>query len=272
QQQSGLLGKLFGKKKEEPVELPWWADRAKVKQKRESTRVGMPRVLNMYSTGPFWQTYLETIGIPTRNIVWSDYTDEKLFKEGSRRGSIDACFPSKIGVAHTHNLIYGKNKNVNAIFFPSIITLRTELVKYQDSASCPTVQATPDVVKAAFTKEGNVFAENNIEYFDPAFHMLERELFEKQLFEFFSEWMGVTREENKAAMLEADKAIDKFLNVHQRAEARKVLDQLEREGRVGVVCLARPYHNDPGLNHEILEEIQKRGFPIFSIWSLPLDD
>jgi predicted CoA-substrate-specific enzyme activase len=268
---TGLIGKLFGKKKEQVVELPWWADREKVKQKRTTTRIGLPRVLNMYSTGPFWQTYLEAVGVPSKNVVWSDFTDEKLFKEGSRRGSIDACFPSKIGIAHAHNLIYGKNKNVNAILFPTIVTLRTELVNALDSASCPTVQATPNVVKAAFTKEGDIFAENNIEYHDPAFHLAEKQLFEKQLFDFFSEWLGVTEEENKLALQEADKAMDKFLNVHQRGEARKVLDELKREGRVGVVCLARPYHHDPGLNHEILEEIQKRGFPIFSSWSLPLD-
>jgi predicted nucleotide-binding protein (sugar kinase/HSP70/actin superfamily) len=39
-----------------------------------------------------------------------------------------------------------------------------------------------------------------------------------------------------------------------------------------VVLLARPYHNDPGINHEILEEFQKLGYPVFSQDSLPLDD
>jgi predicted nucleotide-binding protein (sugar kinase/HSP70/actin superfamily) len=35
--------------------------------------------------------------------------------------------------------------------------------------------------------------------------------------------------------------------------------------------LARPYHHDPGLNHEILEEFQKLGYPVFSQSTLPLD-
>jgi predicted nucleotide-binding protein (sugar kinase/HSP70/actin superfamily) len=39
-----------------------------------------------------------------------------------------------------------------------------------------------------------------------------------------------------------------------------------------VVLLARPYHNDPGLNHEIVEELQKMGYPIFSLDSLPIDE
>ena len=51
-----------------------------------------------------------------------------------------------------------------------------------------------------------------------------------------------------------------------------MLDNLEKEGKLGVVMLARPYHNDPGLNHEIMQEIQKKGYPIFSIDSLPQDE
>jgi len=35
--------------------------------------------------------------------------------------------------------------------------------------------------------------------------------------------------------------------------------------------LARPYHHDPGLNHEILEEFQKLGYPVFSQSTLPID-
>ena len=52
----------------------------------------------------------------------------------------------------------------------------------------------------------------------------------------------------------------------------EVLDQLEREDRIGIVMLARPYHHDPGLNHEILDEFQKLGYPIFSQNTLPLDE
>ena len=49
------------------------------------------------------------------------------------------------------------------------------------------------------------------------------------------------------------------------------MDELESEKRIGIVVLARPYHHDPGLNHEILEEFQKLGYPVFSQSTLPLD-
>jgi predicted nucleotide-binding protein (sugar kinase/HSP70/actin superfamily) len=57
-----------------------------------------------------------------------------------------------------------------------------------------------------------------------------------------------------------------------RKKSREVLDQLEREDRVGIVLLARVYHHDPGLNHEILEEFQKLGYPVFAQDALPIDD
>jgi predicted nucleotide-binding protein (sugar kinase/HSP70/actin superfamily) len=57
-----------------------------------------------------------------------------------------------------------------------------------------------------------------------------------------------------------------------RQRARRVLDELERERRVGLVVLARPYHDDPGLNHEILEQFQKRGYPVLTQNTLPMDE
>jgi predicted nucleotide-binding protein (sugar kinase/HSP70/actin superfamily) len=36
--------------------------------------------------------------------------------------------------------------------------------------------------------------------------------------------------------------------------------------------LGRVYHHDPGLNHEIMEEFQKLGYPVFSQSTLPIDE
>ena len=56
-----------------------------------------------------------------------------------------------------------------------------------------------------------------------------------------------------------------------RGIARDVLKTLHAEDRLGVVVLARPYHNDPGVNHEICEELQKLGYPILTQDALPTD-
>jgi predicted nucleotide-binding protein (sugar kinase/HSP70/actin superfamily) len=97
-------------------------------------------------------------------------------------------------------------------------------------------------------------------------------LLERQMFEEFKDILGLSPEENKRAIAEGYRALYTFDNVTMRGAAREVLEQLEREDRLGVVLLGRPYHNDPGVNHEILEEFQKLGYPVFAQDCLPIDD
>jgi len=243
-------------------------------KKREALRIGIPRALNQYSVNPLFSAYFESLGVPPQNLVYSDYTTEQLYKEGAKRGAIDPCFPSKVGIPHVHNLLYvhHKKKPLDLIFFPMIDALPSELVNTQSSRACPTVTATPEAVKAAFTKESDLFAQNGIHYLDPILNLDQPRFLEKQMFDAFKDILGLTREENHRAIEEGYKALDVFYNVILRGQAREVLNQLEAEDRLGVVLLARPYHNDPGLNHEILEEFQKLGYPVFTMDSLPVDD
>jgi predicted nucleotide-binding protein (sugar kinase/HSP70/actin superfamily) len=90
----------------------------------------------------------------------------------------------------------------------------------------------------------------------------------------YDDWkdeLGLSPEESYRATKQGLKALQAFESKLRR-QAREILDQLEREQRMGVVVLARPYHNDPGVNHEICEELQKLGYPIFWQDTLPIDD
>jgi predicted nucleotide-binding protein (sugar kinase/HSP70/actin superfamily) len=49
------------------------------------------------------------------------------------------------------------------------------------------------------------------------------------------------------------------------------MNRLIDEDRVGLLLIGHPYHHDPGLNHGIPGEFQKRGYPVFTIESLPVD-
>ena len=248
--------------------------RAELLKKRATLRIGMPRVLNMYSMTPVFTGYFASLGLQPQNLVYSDYTSEQLYKEGAKRGAIDPCFPSKLGIPHVHNLLFAvhEKKALDYIFFPMIDCLTSELHGTQASRSCPTVATTPAAVKAAFTKEGDLFREKGIEFLDTFVNISNPELFERQMFEQFRDIFGLTAEENARAVAEGYKALDYFNNVTMRAAARETLEQLEREERLGVVLLGRPYHNDPGVNHEILEEFQKLGYPVFTEDCLPIDD
>jgi predicted nucleotide-binding protein (sugar kinase/HSP70/actin superfamily) len=248
--------------------------RAELLKKRGEIRIGMPRVLNMYSMTPLFTGYFASLGIKAENMVFSDYTSEQLYKEGGKRGSIDPCFPSKLGIPHVHNLLYthhGK-KPLDIIFFPMIDCLTSDLACTQGSRSCPTVAATPASVKAAFTKEGDLFQEKGILFLDTFVNISDRKLLERQLYTEFRDILGLSPEENARAVEQGYRALDYFNNVTMRGRGREVLEQLEREDKLGVVLLGRPYHNDPGVNHEILEEFQKLGYPVFTQDALPIDD
>jgi len=248
--------------------------RAELIKKRGEIRIGMPRVLNMYSQTPIFTGYFAALGIKAENMVYSDYTSEELYKEGAKRGAIDPCFPSKLGIPHVHNLLYKVHakKPLDIIFFPMIDCLTSELHSVQSSRSCPTVATTPEAVKAAFIKEGDLFKEKGVLFLDTFVNLSKPDLLERQMFEQFKDIFGLSVEENRKAIEEGYRALDLFNNVTMRGAAREVLEQLEREDRLGVVLLGRPYHNDPGVNHEILEEFQKLGYPVFAQDCLPIDD
>jgi predicted CoA-substrate-specific enzyme activase len=248
-------------------------ERIPLMEGRRKLRVGIPRVLNIYTYAPLFNGYLESLGVEPENIVYSDYTSSDLYRAGASRGAIDPCFPAKIGISHVYNLIQEKHrkKPLNVIFFPMYDVLSSPLVKIVGANACPTVTATPETVKAAFTKENDVFAEHNVKYLDPVLNFADRKLFAHQMLEAWRPILGLSQEENDRAVEIGYKALEDYeKSIRQRA--RQVLDQLEREDRIGIVMLGRPYHHDPGLNHEIMEEFQKLGYPIFSQNTLPLDE
>jgi predicted nucleotide-binding protein (sugar kinase/HSP70/actin superfamily) len=243
-------------------------------KKRSELRIGIPRVLNQYSCNPAFSAYFESLGIQSENIIYSDYTSEELYKAGAKRGSIDPCFPSKVGIPHVHNLLYvhHKKKPLDIIFFPMIDDLPSDLQNVQAHHACPTVTATPAAVKAAFTKEGDLFKEMGVQFLNPLVNAATPKLFERQMYLTFRDILGLSPEENHRACEEGMKALDHFGHGALRKQGREILDKLEAEGGIGIVLLARPYHNDPGLNHTILEEFQKLGYPVLTIGSLPIDE
>jgi predicted nucleotide-binding protein (sugar kinase/HSP70/actin superfamily) len=261
----------------DPIPARAWTakvrERAALMQKRATLRVGIPKVLNNYVYAPLFSGYLESLGIEPENIVYSDFTSHEMYKAGAGRGAIDPCFPSKIGIPHVYNLIWVKHakKPLDVIFFPMVDVLQTFMKKCTGSNACPTVTATPDAVKAAFTKENDVFADNGIRYLDPILNLADRKLLAYQMFQAWGPVLGLSEEEHLRAIEAGYKALDEHESGLRR-KAREVLDKLEQENRIGIVMLGRPYHHDPGVNHEIMDEFQKLGYPIFSQSTLPLDE
>ena len=263
---------FWGKLEYDEVTRPFERAKGTLAKKREEIRVAMPRVLNMYSTGPFWRTYFEVLGLKRDHIVWSSPSSEELFAAGGKYGSVDPCYPAKVVQAHIHEMFFEihPKKPIDIIFFPILTHVPTFLENIQDNASCPIVAGTPDVIKAAFTKEKDFFAERGIEYLSPAFSFSEPTRFKDILFQTFGERLGLTRDENDFATQEAFKALDRF-DADVQEKGRAILDVMEHENRVAILVIGRPYHLDPGLHHGIPDEFQVLGYPILSIRSIPKD-
>ena len=154
--------------------------------KRRSVRIGIPRVLNLYSTAPWFRTYFEALGIAKQNVVFSGPTSEEMWVRGGKYGSIDPCFPSKVTQAHIHELLTvehapEKNKPLRYVFFPVLTHVPSFVEDTVDDAACPIVAGAPEVMKAAFTKEKDFFAERGIEYLCPALSMIEPTLLARRM-------------------------------------------------------------------------------------------
>jgi predicted nucleotide-binding protein (sugar kinase/HSP70/actin superfamily) len=261
----------------DPLPRSAFTPRARVRralmERRSTLRVGIPRMLNLFAYAPLFSAYLESLGVRPGHIVYSDFTSDALYRAGAGRGAIDPCFPSKVAVAHVHNLLFVKHrqKPLDCIFLPMFDILRSPLVNLCGVNACPTAAATPDTVKAAFTRDEDLFVRNGIRYLSPLVNLSDRALLARQLFGAWGSVLGLSEAENERAVAAGFDALDAY-EQELRRRGLAVITQLERECRVGIVVLGRSYHHDPGLNHGILEELQKRGYPILSQSTLPLDE
>jgi activator of 2-hydroxyglutaryl-CoA dehydratase/predicted nucleotide-binding protein (sugar kinase/HSP70/actin superfamily) len=241
---------------------------------RGALRIGFPSALNLYAHAPFFMGYFQSLGVSPDNLVWSDATSDALYRDGARRGSIDPCFPSKLAIPHVHNLLYAKHnasKPLTHIFFPMVDSFPTWLVGVEASRACPAGVGTVEATHAAFVKESDLFQDRGIAFKKTFINLDKPGLCARQLFEDWRDELGLTEAESRRAVEQGYRALEAF-EAEQRRRGRAVLDELEREGRLGIVLLARPYHNDPGVNHGIPEAFQKLGYPILTLDSLPVDE
>lgn len=238
----------------------------------DTIRIGIPKVLNSYCIAPFLMGYLEALGVRRRHITWSDDTSEEMFLEGGKYGSVDPCFPAKITLAHVHNLMYRKQirRKLNYIWFPSVTDIPNFLTHTMGSAACPIVAGTPMVAKAAFTKEKDFFKETGVEYIDLPLNFQNKDVLENNLYRVWGDRLSLTKKENEHACEEGMKALKNSEKTSQE-QGRKILDDVEKNNKLAILMLGRPYHNDPGINHEILNEFQAMGYPILTIKSIPKD-
>jgi predicted CoA-substrate-specific enzyme activase len=240
-------------------------------QYRTNMHIGIPRALNLFTYAPLFSAYFESLGIPAQNLHYSHFTSPQSYQEAAGFSAVDPCFPSKVSISHVFELLRNcKREPLDAIFFPMFDVLTTPLEGCVGSCACPSGSATPEAVKAAFSRTTDWFREAGVTYVNPVLDMADRDLFKYQMFYCWKKPLHLDWQENSRAVDTAYRCWEDF-EASFRRQARVTLDELERRGDVGLVMLGRPYHHDPGLNQGILEELQRLGYPIFSQSLLPLD-
>lgn len=243
-------------------------------KRRTELRVGIPRVLNLWSTHQFWIGFLEALGIEARRIEFSsDTSEEQARRYAKGRGTVDCCYPVKCISGHYGELLANRKRKIDILLSPMIATLPSCLAGHVvASIACPRVMAAPENIKAGFVKERDTFAELGVRYVAPLVNLDDPPLAAKQLYEGLRDAIpGLTLEETRRAVAAGYRALEAY-NAALRRKSREVLEWCAREDRPCLLVLARPYHMDPGIGHEIEVDLQAYGYPVLWAQYLPIDD
>jgi predicted nucleotide-binding protein (sugar kinase/HSP70/actin superfamily) len=240
---------------------------------RSQLRVGIPKVLNIWTTHQFWVGFLKALGVASENIIFSSDTSEEQGREfGKGRGTVDCCYPVKCMSGHYGELIFGQKKKINILFSPMIHSLPSLLHGHVvDTVTCTRVMAGPESVKAGFMKEHDVFAENGIVYASPFVSLGDRNMVTEQLYTALKDIFELDREETERAVQAGFRALDNF-TAKARQHSRDILSWCAKNQKPCILVLARPYHMDTGIGHEIEGELQAHGYPVLWLQYLPGDE
>ena len=215
--------------------------------------IGIPRVLNIYDSYPFWFTLLTKLGF---RVIISDDSSKKLYEKGMDTISSDSiCYPAKMVHGHIINLI---EKGIKTIFYPCVIFEEKESKKAQNQFNCPIVISYPEVIKNNL----DILKEKKVEMMIPFFSMASKEVLYKTVSEEFKKY-GVSRKEAEIAV---DAAWEERYNFRRdmQNKAKEVMDYLEKKGKTGIVVCGRPYHNDKEIHHGIPNIINSFGIAVLT--------
>jgi predicted nucleotide-binding protein (sugar kinase/HSP70/actin superfamily) len=241
---------------------------------RAGLRIGVPRVLNLWSTHQFWIGFFGALGIDARRLEFSsDSSEDQARQFGKGRGTVDCCYPVKCINGHYGELLArDRHHKIDVLFSPMIYSLPSYLNGHVlASLACPRVMAAPENIKAGFLKEKDVFAEHGVRHVAPLVSLGDKPLVPKQLYAALHDLLpDLTLKETGRAVQAGYDALESF-GANLRALARATLARCAATDKPCILVLARPYHMDPGIGHEIEVDLQAYGYPVLWTQYLPTD-
>jgi len=241
---------------------------------RAELRIGIPRVLNLWSTHQFWIGFFGALGVDARRLEFSsDSSEDQARQFGKGRGTVDCCYPVKCINGHYGELLArDRHHKIDVLFSPMIYSLPSYLKGHVvASLACPRVMAAPENIKAGFLKEKDIFAQHGVRHVSPLVSLGDSPLVPKQLYGSLRDiFPGLTLKETQHAVQAGYDALESF-SAKLRAMARTTLAQCAATDTPCILVLARPYHMDPGIGHEIEVDLQAYGYSMLWAQYLPTD-
>ena len=221
--------------------------------------VGLPRVLALWDTAPFWTTLLRALGF---DVELSSLSTRKMYEDGLPSVTSDTvCFPAKVVHGHVRQLA---RMRVDRIFMPIITTVPTENRAETSVSMCAVVKGYPMVVKSSDDPARTW----NVPFDTPLFHWFSTTDRDRQLCAYLRETFGIDEDVAREAIHMADGAQKSFkCELVERGAA--ALDAAREAGAYAVVLASRPYHNDPLVNHRLPELFCKLGISVLPPDAVP---
>lgn len=223
--------------------------------------IGIPRVLNLFDSYPFWHTLFTEAGV---KVVLSDESSMKMYQLGQGTVMSDSiCFPAKIVHGHIFNLA---SKEVERIFYPQVVYEKDEFTSTENSYNCPIVSGYPDVIKSAVNPERRF----GIPIDAPVVSFRDSEMLHKTCKKYLKS-LGVRKSAFEKAFKLAMEVQNDFKET-LKTEASNIIQQAFENNELLVVMAGRPYHVDSLINHrtpEILAELGAHVLPEDAIPFLP---
>ena len=223
--------------------------------------IGIPRVLNLYENYPYWATFFRQLGF---RVVVSPFSTRAIYEMGMESiPSESECYPAKLAHGHVEWLA---QHGVTTIFHPCVFYEYQETPDAQNHYNCPMVVSYPENLK----NNVEAITSGRVRYIRPFIAFTSEKTAEERLVKLCRDVWDIptaeVRAAARAAWSEQRRAKDDI-----RAEGRRLLAEMERAGKRGIVLAGRPYHIDPEINHGIPELIASCGLYVFTEDSLPLD-
>jgi len=221
--------------------------------------IGLPRILEFWESMPFWTTFFRALGF---KIKISSPSSKELYEDGlSFVASDTVCFPAKLAHGHIHELA---ESGAHRIFMPYMMNMPSENAGEKSHQVCPIIKGYPLVIRNFNAPERRC----QILFDTPVFHWYTERDKKRQVIDYATRELGVTKVQASAAFVKASAALADFHTQMLQAGAR-ILESVRKKSGFAVVLAGRPYHADPFICHDISNLFTKQGIPVLTIDSLP---